>query len=158
MGKAMTKLKVMCARSMHEVVTALAYAFTRTTGQEIELSFGTVGALQKRLDSGETADVLITATAAVDDMVQAGILATRSTPIAITSVGVAVRDADDADLPDISTSEAFCRMVRDARSIAFSDAAVGGTAGVYLARMFEELGFAEMIKAKGRPQASGGEV
>ena len=50
----MAKLKVMCARSMHQVVGALTEAFRQATGHEIELSFGTVGALQKRLDTGET--------------------------------------------------------------------------------------------------------
>ena len=41
----MAKLKVMCARSMHQVVGALTEAFRRDTGHEVELSFGTVGAL-----------------------------------------------------------------------------------------------------------------
>ena len=34
MGKPVAKLKVMCARSMHEVVTALAYDFIRAIGRE----------------------------------------------------------------------------------------------------------------------------
>ena len=59
MGKQVAKLKIICARSMHEVVGALAYDFTSTTGHEVELDFGTVGALQKKLDAGEKADVLI---------------------------------------------------------------------------------------------------
>jgi molybdate transport system substrate-binding protein len=46
----------------------------------------------------------------------------------------------------------------DARAVAFSDPAVGGSAGVYLARMFTELGLADAIKEKGMPQQNGGEV
>ena len=42
--------------------------------------------------------------------------------------------------------------------MSFSDAAVGGSAGVYLARLFVELGLGDMIKQKGMPQQSGGEV
>jgi molybdate transport system substrate-binding protein len=155
MGKPMAKLKVMCARAMHEVVTALTYDITRTTGHEIALSFGTVGALQKRLDAGETADVLMVAAASIDRMARDGLVA-GNTAVATTRVGVAVRDG--GVLPDISTPDAFCRTLLSARAIAFSDVVVGGSAGVYLARMFVDLGFADMIKAKGLPQQTGGEV
>ncbi len=153
----MAKLKIMCARSMHEVVTALAYDFTSTTGNEVELSFGTVGALQQRLDAGETADVVISGKPAIDALDKADRLASRSrADIATVRIGVAVRAG--APAPDISTPEAFRQALVDARAVAFSDAAVGGSAGIYLARMFTELGLAEAIKEKGMPQQNGGEV
>jgi molybdate transport system substrate-binding protein len=151
------KLKIMCARSMNEVVTAIAYDFTSATGTEIELSFGTVGALQQRLDAGETADVVISGKPAIDALEKAGRLAPKSrADIATVRIGVAVRA--DAPAPDISTPEAFRQALVDARAVAFSDAAVGGSAGVYLARMFAELGLADAIKQKGMPQQNGGEV
>ena len=153
----MAKLKIMCARSMHEVVTALAYDFTSTTGNEVELSFGTVGALQQRLDAGESADVVISGKPAIEAIEKAGRLAPKSrADIAIVRIGVAVREG--AAAPDISTPEAFRQALVDARAIAFSDPAVGGSAGVYLARMFTELGLADAIKQKGMPQPNGGEV
>jgi molybdate transport system substrate-binding protein len=151
------KLKIMCARSMHEVVTALAYDFTSATGNEVELSFATVGALLQRLDAGETADVVISGKPAIDALDKAGRLAPKSrADIATVRIGVAVRAG--APAPDISTPEAFRQALVDAPAIAFSDAAVGGSAGVYLARMFTELGLAEAIKTKGMPQQNGGEV
>jgi molybdate transport system substrate-binding protein len=151
------KLKIMCARSMHEVVTALAYDFTSTTGHELELSFGTVGALQQRLDAGETADVVISAKPAIDTLEKADRLAAKSrADIATVRIGVAVREG--AAAPDISTLEAFRQTLVDAHAVAFSDPAVGGSAGVYLARMFAELGLADAIKQKGMPQQNGGEV
>jgi molybdate transport system substrate-binding protein len=153
----MAKLKVMCARSMQEAVTARAYDFTRATGQETELSFGTVGALEKRLDAGEIADVLISAVEAIDRRIKAGTLdADSRTPVATTRIGVAIRDG--AKTPDISTPDAFKKALRAAHKIAFSDAAVGGSAGDHLARLFEDIGLAPMIKRKGLPQQSGGEV
>ena len=153
----MAKLKIMCARSMHEVVTALAYDFTSTTGNELELSFGTVGALQQRLDAGETADVVISAKPAIDMLEKADRLAAKSrADIATVRIGVAVREG--AAAPDISTPEAFRQTLVDAHAVAFSDPAVGGSAGVYLAGMFTELGLADAIKQKGMPQQNGGEV
>jgi len=156
MGKPVAKLKVMCARSMHEVVTALAYNFTAETGHEVELSLGTVGALQKRLDAGESADVVISGIPAIEGLETAGLLAADSPKnIATVHIGVAVRAGVPA--PDISTPAAFKQALIAARRIAFSDAAVGGSAGVYLARLFVELG-SDMIREKGMPQQSGGEV
>jgi molybdate transport system substrate-binding protein len=157
MGKPVAKLKVMCARSMHEVITALTYDFTNETGHEIESSFGTVGALQKRLDAGETADVVISSIPAIEGLEKAGVLAAGSRKnTATVHIGVAVRDGPTA--PDISTPTAFKQALIAARRIAFSDAAVGGSAGVYLARLFVELGLGDMIKQKGMPQQSGGDV
>src|SRR5918994_5822572 len=104
MGKHVAKLKVMCARSMHQVVGALTEAFRRETGHEVELSFGTVGALQKRLDDGETADVLVLGAPAIDKLTKAGTVGAASN-IATTSVGITVRDGTTP--PDVSTPAAF---------------------------------------------------
>src|SRR5262245_36333568 len=119
MGVHVAKLKIMCARSMHEVVTALAYEFTSETGHETELSFGTVGALRKQLDAGETADVVISSIPAIDALEEAGKLAPGSrTTLATTRIGVALREG--AAAPDISTPEAFKQTLVDAKSVAFS--------------------------------------
>src|SRR5262249_46184575 len=84
-------------------------------------------------------------------------LAAGSRPaIATSRIGVTIRDG--AATPDIATPEAFRQALIDAHRVAFSDAAVGGSAGVYLARLFNELGLADAIKAKSMPQQSGGEV
>jgi molybdate transport system substrate-binding protein len=93
----------------------------------------------------------------MDRLEQAGaLLADSRKTLATTRIGVAVRDG--APAPDISTPAAFRQTLIEARSIAFSDAAVGGSAGVYLARLFVEMGLADVIKQKGMPQQSGGEV
>ncbi len=155
MGKPVAKLKVMCARSMHQVVGALTAAFRRDTGHDVELNFGTVGALQKRLDAGETADILILGAPALDKLAKAGIVG-PATAIATTSVGIAVREG--ASAPDVSTPEAFRQALIAARKVAFSDSAVGGSAGIYLAKLFVEMGLADAIARKGMPQQSGGEV
>jgi molybdate transport system substrate-binding protein len=155
MGKPVAKLKVMCARSMHQVVGDLTEAFRRESGHAVELSFGTVGALQKRLEGGETADVLILGAPVIDKLAKAGAVM-GATKIAITSVGIAIREG--ATAPDVSTPAAFKNALLAARKIAFSDAAVGGSAGVYLAELFVAMGLGDEIARKGMPQQSGGEV
>jgi molybdate transport system substrate-binding protein len=155
MGKQVAKLKVMCARSMHQVVGELTEAFRRATGHEVELNFGTVGALQKRLDAGETADVLVLGAPTVDKLAKSGVVGS-ATNVATTSVGITVREGSAP--PDVSTPDAFKQALVAAKTVAFSDAAVGGSAGIYLARLFVEMGLGDEIARKGMPQQSGGEV
>ena len=150
-------LKVLCARSMTAAVNALARDFMRATGQELDITFGTVGALQAKLAAGESADVLVLGAPAIAKMEQAGeILAGTRRDIARTSIGVAVREG--AAAPDVSTADAFKQALLAARAVAFSDPAVGGSAGVHLAQLWGRMGMADEIARKGMPQKTGGEV
>jgi molybdate transport system substrate-binding protein len=151
------KLKVMCARSMTEAVKAITGDFTGASGHEVALDFGTVGALQAKIAAGETADIYILGAPTIAKLEKEGaVVAGSGTDIATTSIGIAVREG--APAPDLSTPEAFKAALVAARRIAFSDAAVGGSAGVYLVGLFERMGLADAIKQKGMPQKNGGEV
>jgi molybdate transport system substrate-binding protein len=152
-----TKLKVLCARSMTKAVEQIAADFSRQTGHQVDITFGTVGALEARLAAGETADVLILSSSAIAKLDGVGsLVADGRKDIARTSIGVAVREG--ASAPDIATEQAFRSTLRAARAVAFSDAAVGGSAGVYLAELFQRMGIADDIAGKAMPQKSGGEV
>jgi molybdate transport system substrate-binding protein len=153
----LAKLKVMCARSMHVAAAALGKGFADRGGHEIEFDFGTVGALQTKLDAGETADVVILSVPLIDKLEQAGLLVPGARrDVARAFIAVCIRDG--ASLPDIATPEAFKQTLVKAKAIAFSDAAVGGSAGIYLVGMFERMRLSAMIREKGLPQQSGVEV
>jgi molybdate transport system substrate-binding protein len=142
---------------MHKAVEALTRDFTARTGHDVALDFGTVGALQAKIASGASADVMILSVPAIDKLELAGALAPGSrADVARTFIAVCFRDG--APLPDIATPEAFERTLRNARTIALSDPGVGGSAGVYLVGLFERMGLSAMIAAKGMPQQSGVEV
>jgi molybdate transport system substrate-binding protein len=151
------KLKVICARSMHVAAAALGREFAQRTGHEVDFDFGTVGGLQAKLDAGETADVVILSVPAIDKLDEAHALVAGSRcGVVRTFIALCVRAG--ASIPDISTSEAFRDVLKAARVIATSDPAVGGSAGVHLARMFEQEGLAAMMKTKSLPQQTGAEV
>jgi molybdate transport system substrate-binding protein len=153
----MAKLKVMCARSMHVAAGALGHGFAQAGGHEVAFDFGTVGALQARLDAGETADVLILSKAMIGKLEAAGRLSAGSAAdVARTFVAVCVRDG--APPPEIATPEAFKRTLLGARAVAMSDPAVGGSAAVYVPVVFERLGIAEAMKPKCLLQQNGVEV
>ena len=147
-------LKVFCARSMHVAVETLAEAFANETGEAADIVFEPMGALQARLAAGETADVLILATPAIDALVKSGaVVAASRVDVGRAPIGVAIRDG--ATAPDIATPEAFKAALVAAARIALSDPAVGGSAGIYLRDLFARLGLADMIAAKTVRQNSG---
>jgi molybdate transport system substrate-binding protein len=153
----MSNLSVMCARAMHQPMQQLSAEFGTTSGHAVALSFGTVGALKARLAAGEEADVIIGSVPMIADLEQAGTIAAGSRAVlGRTSIGVAIRAGSRA--PDIATAESFKRALLAARAIAVTDAAAGGSAGVYLPGLFERLGIAATIEPKLKRQRGGDEV
>jgi len=153
----LAKLKVMCARSMHVAVGALGKAFAETNGHNVEFDFGTVGALQTKLDAGEAADVLILAVPGIDKLEQAGKLVPRSRKnVAKTFIAVCIREGTPQ--PEFATAAAFKRLLENARAVASSDPAVGGSAAVYIPVVFERLGLAATMKPKSLLEKNGVEV
>jgi molybdate transport system substrate-binding protein len=147
-------LKVFCARSMHVAVRALADDIARSGGEPADIVFEPMGALQARLAAGQTADVLILATPAIDALGAKGAIVVASrADIGRAPIGIAIRAG--ATAPDVSTPHAFAATLAAARAIALSDPAVGGSAGIYLRDLFAKLGLAEMIAAKTAYQKSG---
>src|SRR6266508_2457463 len=134
----------MCARAMQQPMQQLARAFGDTKGQNVEFRFGTVGALKQRLAAGETADLIIASLALITELEKTGaIMAGTRTVLGHTSIGIAGRAGAPAS--DVSTVESFRRALLSARAIAVTDAAAGGSAGVYLPSLFERLGIAAAI-------------
>ena len=63
-------------------------------------------------------------------------------------VGIGVSIKQGAPVPDISTVDAWKQSLLKARAIAYTDPASGGTAGTYLANLFEKMGIAAELKPK----------
>jgi molybdate transport system substrate-binding protein len=151
------KLKVMCARSMHQAVGALGEAFAKAGSHEIAFDFGTVGALQAKLDAGETADVVILAVPGIDKLEKSGALVPGSRRnVAKTFIAVCIREGTSK--PDFSTAEAFKSFLENARAVAMADPAVGGSAAVYIPVMFDRMGLVATMKPKSLLEKNGVEV
>lgn len=150
-------VKVMSARAVKSAVMDVAEAFARANGCKFAFDFAPVGTIEKKLAAGEVADLLILSASAIDALDKSGLLSpgTRAA-LGRTQIGVASKKG--APLPDISTPEKFEQTLLAARSIAVSDPAVGGTAALYLPKLFARMGIGAALEGKLLKCSGGGDV
>jgi molybdate transport system substrate-binding protein len=141
------ELKVFSSIAVRGVVEALVPGFEQAHGVRLDIAWNTAPALVKRLQRGESADVLILNRAGMDTMIRDGrVLAGSEVTLASSATALAIRAG--ATRPDISTQEALVRTLRAARAIAYTDPAAGGASGIYFAQLIERLGIAAEVNAK----------
>ena len=146
-ARSAVRLKVLSAGAVKYVATDFAPRFTRDTGDQVEFTFGTIGGVRKRLENGETADIVMGTAPAIAQMEQSGVLVAGScTDLGRTLTGLCVRA--DAPMPDISTPDRFKQTLLKARSIAYTNPQAGGTSGIFLVGLLERLGIAEAVGKK----------
>lgn len=144
---AAAELKVLSANGMREVMEDLGPKFERATGHRLAVAFATVGVIVKRIQGGETADVIVVPRQGIDRLVKDGTANAGSlTVLARSGIGVVVRKG--APKPDISTPEALKRTLLAATSITCLDPAAGGLSGVHFAKVLDQLGIANEMKPK----------
>ena len=107
--------------------------------------------VKRQIDAGESFDVAILTTPLIDDLVKEGkIAAGTHADIARSGIGVIVRTG--APKPDISSANAFKRVMLDAKSISY---AKEGALAIYLAGLFERLGITEQMQSKTKLRPAG---
>jgi molybdate transport system substrate-binding protein len=150
-------INVVSAAAVEEPFEQLSAQFGRESGHKVHAIFGPVGGMQAKLKGGEKADVIILSAAAMDALDKEGSLVAGSrAELGRATAGVAVRVS--APLPDISTPEAFKKALQAARTIAYTNPAAGGTAGIYMTGLLERLGLTDEMKRKTVLQSSGSAV
>jgi molybdate transport system substrate-binding protein len=140
------EVKVLTAGVMKEVILALIPDFERAHGYKVTLDNDTAGALSRRIEGGEAVDLAVITVSVIDGLIGKGKLAPGRTDLATVGIGVVVKEG--GPFPDISSVDAFKRLLLAAKSIAQVDPASGGTSGVYLMNLYERLGIADQIKPK----------
>jgi molybdate transport system substrate-binding protein len=148
------EIKVLTTGAFKQVVVALIPEFEKATGHKVVLDNGTVGELQKRVDGGETFDVLVLSPKGIEDYIKSGkIVAGSNANLAKVGVGVMVKAG--APKPDISTVDAFKQALRNAKSVAYLDPASGGSSGIYVAGLLDKLGLAAEVGPKAKLKQGG---
>ena len=141
------EVKVLSASAFRYVMTDLGPKFERATGHKLAITFGNLGAIVKRVQGGETADVVIVPRQGIDGFVKDGKAdAGNVTALARAGMGVAIRKG--APKPDISSPEALKRTLLAAKSITYGNPADGGVDGTHFAEVLARLGIANEMKSK----------
>jgi len=138
-----TEVHVLSGGAVEPGLVIAADAFRKETGNEVKISFATAPEIRRRLDAGETSDVVIAPPAVLDEVTKSGKLDNQArVEVGRVGIGVAVRDG--VPKPDISTTEAFKRAVLDAGSLIYNRA----SSGLFVEGLLQRLGLAEQVQAK----------
>jgi molybdate transport system substrate-binding protein len=141
------EVKVLSAFGMQSVLEDLGPEFERATGHKLAISFATGGAIVKRVQGGESADVVITLRQGIDSLVKHGKASAGSvTELARAGIFLAVRKG--IPKPDVSSPDALKRTLLGANSISYVDPASGGASGIHFAKVLDRLGIANEMRSK----------
>jgi molybdate transport system substrate-binding protein len=126
-----------------QLLAELARAYQARSGQAV--AFESVGGVdaQRRVQAGESFDIVVLASDAIDKLAAARRVQPGSTVDLVRS-GVAVAVPKGAPRPDLGTEDAVRHAVLAARSIGCST----GPSGVQLIKLFERWGIADQIRER----------
>ena len=141
------EIKVMASVALKSTLDDLAAKFESTGGGKVTMVYGLAAQLKQRVSDGEADDVAVLIRPMMEDLLKQGKLAAGSlTNVGGTPVAIAIRTG--APKPDISTVDALKHTLIVAKSISYADPAKGGASGVYFAKVVDQLGLTNELKAK----------
>ena len=143
----------MMTTAMKAAFDELLPPFERTSGHKVHAVYGPSGALLKRFDAGEPADLFITDVPALTQLIRQGKALAGQIDLASTDIGICVKKG--APKPDVSSAEALKRALLAARSVGHASPAGGSITAGPVMRMFEKLGIAAEVAAKAKLSMGG---
>jgi molybdate transport system substrate-binding protein len=148
------EIKVIASTAMKSSFDEIIPVFEQRTGHKVVLPYYSSADGRRRMKEGEAFDVAITDLEAFHALVKDGVsVADPVTVVAINAVELAYPSS--ALKPDVSTPEKLKSVLLSAKSISYSDPALGGGSSVYFQSVIEQLGIAEIVRAKDVKAKSG---
>jgi len=145
-GASAADLKLLTAGAYKSAAIEIVADFEKKTGHKVTIDNGTAGALQKRVADGEYFDVLVIPPIPMAPLLRTRVDESSAKELARAGVGMAIKQG--APVPDISEVDGFKKALLAARAIAYIDPAAGGSSGIYLAQLFQQMGIADQLKPK----------
>jgi molybdate transport system substrate-binding protein len=141
------ELKVLSAGAIRVVLQELAPAFEAASGHNLKIEYATAGVIEQKVAADDEIDVAILTKPRVDKLVrEAKIIGGTAITLARAQIGLAVKKG--AEKPDISSLEAFKKVLVNVKSVAYADPASGAASGTSVAQAFDKLGIAAELKPK----------
>lgn len=114
--------------------------FAERTGVEVVPVYDPTVALLRRVDAGETFDVMVAATPSFADLVRRGAVAPGPRPIVRAGIGLAVPRG--AAHPAVRTTDQLVAALTTARSVAYSET---GQSGLHFVELVRRLGIEDVV-------------
>jgi molybdate transport system substrate-binding protein len=140
------EINTFISTAIKSVTDEILPPFERSSGYTIHALYSPPGALLKHFDAGEPADVFLTGSDAIDQLIAQGKVVPGRVDLATTGIGICVKKG--APHPDVSTSDALKRALLAATSVAYVAPSGGSVTGPHIEAMFKKLGIAEQMAAK----------
>ena len=147
------EIKVLAIGALQPGLARVAEQYKRDTGDDVTIQVGIASQVATRLAAGESADVLIATPDLVEQAIKDGRVA-GATAAVIGRIGIGIAVRIGANPPNVATVDAFKRALLAADSIVYNQ----GSSGLYLEKLFEQMGIGEQIKTRTTRYAGGGEV
>jgi molybdate transport system substrate-binding protein len=151
----MAELTVYSTIGVRSAAEDLYAQFAAASGHKVAVTWGTAPMLVRRIEGGETADVLVLSRAGLEALGKQGKVVPGS-EVALASSGVGIAVKAGARKPDISTPEALKRTLLECKSISYSEPSAGGASGVYFEKLIEHMGIAAEMRPKTKYPPAGG--
>jgi len=135
-------LRLLSSMAVREVLAELIHGFTAQSGQQVTAEAAGGVEVAKRIQGGDTADVVVLSDTAIDKLIAGAQLRPGRVDLVRSGVAIAVRTG--AARPDVSTEAAVKAAVAGARSISYST----GPSGVYLEKLFDRWGLLETLRSR----------
>src|SRR5712691_5950262 len=140
-------LKVISAGAVRGLIAQIIDDYSRQTGQKFDFTIGTTGQLRNIIASGQHADLIIVSAPLMGELEKTGKL-TPGSRAELGRVGIGVTVREGATPPDVSTPDALKKALIEARSVAYTNPAEGGTSGIYFNGVAERFGIGDEIRKK----------
>jgi molybdate transport system substrate-binding protein len=144
-GASAAEITVFCTQALRTSLLELAPRFEASSGHKVNLVVAPSGALVKKVQAGEPADLLIANAGNIDALIAAGKVTGGRTDIARAQVGLSIKAGNPR--PDISTPEAVRKALLEAKAIAYS---AGGLSGNNFEFAMNKLGILDEVKKKAK--------
>jgi molybdate transport system substrate-binding protein len=138
------EIRVLAGGFYRPVMLELVPKFEQATGHKVVIKWVPGPAVAREAEAGEPFDVAIAQTETLDDMVKRGRV-DISTRAELVRVGLAVGVRPEAPKPDVSSAEAFSRLLLGATTIATSP---GSVSGEHLRALARKWGIADQVLPK----------
>ena len=144
------EITVLSGGAIEPGLKSAAAAFEKATGHTVKITFNTTPQMLKRIEGGDTFDVVIAPPGAVKKF--AGKVDEGGVNVGRVGSGVTVRPG--APVPVIATGEDVKKAVLEADSIVFNTASTG----IYFENLLKKWGIFDEVKDKSVRYTTGAEV